>query len=88
MDELLHYGVKGMKWGRRKQKDVSFHKESNQKIITNKDGSQTIPKGFVFIRVGRMPLDVNASGALYVSHGKLIPPDTSKPSARKPLGNY
>ena len=70
MDELQHYGVKGMKWGRRKQKDVSFHKESNQKIITNKDGTQTIPKGFVFNRVGRMPLDVNASGALYVSHGK------------------
>lgn len=70
MDELQHFGVKGMKWGRRKQRDVSFHKESSQKIVTNKDGSQTVPKGFVFNRVGRMPLDVNASGALYVSHGK------------------
>ena len=69
--ELEHYGVKGMKWGRRKQREeVNFHKESNIKIKRNSDGSQTVPKGFVFNRVGRMPMDINASGALYVSHGK------------------
>lgn len=71
MEELQHYGVKGMKWGRRKQREQSeFHKDSNVKIKKNHDGSQTVPKGFVFNRVGRVPMDVNASGALYVSHGK------------------
>ena len=77
---LQHYGVKGMKWGVRKKREtkgrskssapIEYHKESNKTIKTNKDGSQTVPKGFVFNRVGQDSLDVNASGALYVSHGK------------------
>lgn len=77
---LQHFGVKGMKWGIRKKREtkgrsksstpIEYHKESNKTIKTNKDGSQTVPKGFVFNRVGQSDLDVNASGALYVSHGK------------------
>ena len=47
-----------------------YYKESDKKIKVNKDGSETVPKGFVFNRVGQASLDVNASGALYVSHGK------------------
>ena len=76
-DILLHFGIKGMKWGVRKKqesssstKPVEYHKDSNKAIKQNKDGSQTIPKGFAFNRVGQASLDVNASGALYVSHGK------------------
>lgn len=77
---LQHFGVKGMKWGIRKKREtkgrskssapIEYHKESNKKIKINKDGSSTVPKGFVFNRVGQNELDVNASGALYVSHGK------------------
>ena len=44
--------------------------ESNKSIKTNKDGSKTIPSGFVFNRVGKNSLDVNQSGGLYVSYGK------------------
>lgn len=79
-DILLHFGVKGMKWGVRKKqessgssgstKPVEYHKESNKAIKMNADGSQTIPKGFAFNRVGQAKLDINDSGALYVSHGK------------------
>lgn len=36
----------------------------------NSDGSETIPKGFKFNRVGKQTFDPNASGALYVSYGK------------------
>lgn len=77
---LQHVGVKGMKWGIRKKREtkgrsksatpIEYHKESNKTIKTNRDGSQTVPKGFIFNRVGQNSLDVNASGALYVSHGK------------------
>lgn len=49
---------------------IEYHKESNKKIRVNKDGSETVPKGFVFNRVGQASLDINKSGALYVSHGK------------------
>lgn len=79
-DLLQHHGVKGMKWGIRKKqesggsssstKPVEYHKESNKTIKMNADGSQTVPKGFAFNRVGQASLDINASGALYVSHGK------------------
>lgn len=83
-DELYHYGIKGMKWGVRRyqNKDGSltpagknrysddYAVDSTKKIIVNKDGSKIIPKGFKFNRVGKQTLDVNQSGALYVSHGK------------------
>jgi hypothetical protein len=71
-NELTHFGVLGMKWGHHKAKvdNLEFHKESSKKIITNKDGSTTIPSGFTFNRVGKQTLDVNKSGGLYVSYGK------------------
>lgn len=78
--ELYHFGIKGMKWGVRRfqNKDGSltsagrtrYAEESNKTIKTNKDGSYTVPKGFVFNRVGKSTLDINKSGALYMSYGK------------------
>lgn len=78
--DLHHSGVLGMRWGHRKTYDsnpatiksntTEFAKESNKQIKTNTDGSKTIPSGFIFNRVGQAQLDVNQSGALYVSHGK------------------
>lgn len=50
--------------------DTSFAKESTKTIKVNSDGSKTIPKGFTFNRVGQSQLDVNKSGALYMSYGK------------------
>lgn len=73
---LEHHGVLGMKWGVRKKyveegKTMSsFSKESSKTIKKNKDGSLTVPKGFVFNRVGQSQIDVNKSGALYTSYGK------------------
>ena len=77
---LYHHGIKGQKWGIRRfqNKDgsltsageIRYHKDSNKQIKTNPDGSRTIPKGFMFNRVGKSSLDVNQSGALYVSYGK------------------
>ena len=69
-DEIYHIGVLGMKWCHHKKKDFINYKDSKVSIITNKDGSKTIPKNFMFNRVGKGSLDLNASGALYVSHGK------------------
>ena len=48
----------------------NYAEESSKNIKTNTDGSKTIPKGFVFNRVGNQTMDVNKSGALYVSYGK------------------
>lgn len=52
--------------------NVSYIKETIQskKMFNTKNGSTIFPKGFVFNRVGKTKLDVNASGALYVSYGK------------------
>lgn len=78
--ELYHHGIKGQKWGVRRfqEKDGSltpagkerYYVESDKKEIQNDAKSSTIPKGFKFNRVGQASLDVNQSGALYVSSGK------------------
>ena len=79
-NELYHHGIKGMRWGVRRYQNkdgtltpegkIRYAEESNKEVQTNSDGSKTIPKGFVFNRVGQQTMDVNDSGALYVSYGK------------------
>lgn len=69
-----------MKWGIRRfqKKDGSltpagkerYSVDPGKKIRVNKDGSKTVPAGFMFNRVGKASLDVNKSGGLYVSYGK------------------
>lgn len=83
--ELYHHGIKGMKWGVRRFQDKNgrltnagkarYAVESDKKIRDNPDGSKTIPKGFMFNRVGKSSMDVNQSGGLYVSYGK---PDAAR----------
>lgn len=78
--ELYNHGIKGQKWGVRRFQDktgsltkageIRYAEESNKKIKVNPDGSRTIPTGFTFNRVGRKTMDINKSGALYVSYGK------------------
>lgn len=77
---LAHHGIKGMKWGVRRfqKKDgsltpagkIRYAVESTKVVKYNRDGSKTVPAGFVFNRVGGAAMDVNPSGALYVSYGK------------------
>jgi hypothetical protein len=78
--QLYHHGIKGQRWGVRRfqNKDGSltsagmkrYAVESDKVIKNNPDGSKTIPRGFAFNRIGKSSLDVNQSGALYVSHGR------------------
>ena len=78
--ELTHWGIKGMKWGVRRYQNKDgtltaagkerYYTESSLDIKTNSDGSRTVPKGFKFNRVGQDQIDINASGALYVSYGQ------------------
>lgn len=64
-------GPKGKFADKTKQNKVENASTNKTKVpIENVDGSQTIPKGFKFNRVGKGNMDVNQSGALYVSHGK------------------
>lgn len=80
-NELYHHGIKGQKWGIRRfqRKDgsltadglIRYAEESGKHIKTNRDGTKTIPSGFIFNRVGKSSLDVNQSGSLYVSYGKV-----------------
>ena len=69
-----------MKWGIRRYQNkdgsltntgkIRYMKKPSKSIKINHDGSKTIPKGFVFNRVGKQMMDINKSGALYVSYGK------------------
>lgn len=78
--ELYHWGIKGMKWGVRRYQNkdgtltpagrIRYAEVSDKKIVTNSDGSRVVPKDFVFNRVGKNSMDVNESGALYVSYGE------------------
>lgn len=79
-EELYHHGIKGQKWGVRRFQDKDgsltpagkerYYAESDKKEVQNDAKSSTIPKGFKFNRVGQASLDINPSGALYVSSGK------------------
>ena len=71
---LIHYGVKGMKWGVRKDKksspDFLAYRNSSKQIRRNRDGSYTVPKGYIYNRVGGSSMKTNKAGGLYVSSGK------------------
>ncbi len=70
-NELYHHGILGMHWHHHKiHSEPTFYKESSKKIQINKDGSKTIPSGFVLNRVGKAKMDINQSGAIYCSYGK------------------
>lgn len=96
-EELYHHGIKGMRWGVRRYQNkdgsltpagkVRYAEVSDKQIRVNKDGSSTIPEGFVFNRVGKQTLDVNESGALYVSYGKEDAARYVKNLGPTPIGN-
>ena len=79
-DYIKHHGIKGQKWGVRRfqNKDGSltpagkerYYVESDKQIIKNKDGSNTVPKGYQYNRVGGATMQTNDAGVLYVSSGK------------------
>lgn len=79
MECLQHHGIKGQKWGVRRfqNKDgtltdagkIRYAIDNKKSIITNADGSKSVPKGFIFNRVGKTSLDINESGAIFVSYG-------------------
>lgn len=78
LGELTHHGILGMKWGIRRYQPYSKGDTNKGKYIGEKERKnhdfkkdQTFPKGTTFNRVGKSELDVNASGALYVSYGKM-----------------
>lgn len=82
--ELYHHGIKGQKWGDRngppyplgasdyskRERDFKYAKISNKKVKIDKYGNRIFPKNFYFNRVGQNRMDINKSGALYVSYGK------------------
>lgn len=64
---LMHYGVKGMKWGVRKEQDATSGSKSSYSI--DKEGRITIPKGYQLQRVfdSKVGATSGATGANYFS---------------------
>lgn len=76
-DYLAHHGILGMKWGVRRYQNTDGtltaagkKRYSSGKAVIDYENQGIIPKGHKFNRVGADHLDVNKSGALYVSSGK------------------
>jgi hypothetical protein len=81
-DFLAHYGVPGMKWGKRKSRDAETPKESNSKVEDNKlhvskDGAITLKKGATLQRV------VRNSDGLLMKKGEVLGSDFSYMSFTK-----
>ena len=66
--ELQHHGVKGMKWGVRKERVTRPSiSGSDTKILNDKNGDYTISKNSAFNRVSRGKLKNNDAGGLYIT---------------------